>query len=127
MFRTAGDAVQRWMVMEMYESPIKIIYGQMQTQLEGDILKAVMSTDIQVDREELIHALRYDRDQYERGFADGYMNAQQEIVRCKDCKHRGVAWINGKHMCHNPYYGMASGVELRDDDFCSYGERKDNG
>ena len=64
----------------MYESPIKIIYGQMQTQIEGDILKAVMRTDIQVDKEELTHALRYDRDQYERGFADGYMKAQQEVV-----------------------------------------------
>ena len=45
----------------MYESPIKIIYGQMQTQLEGDILRAVMSTDIQVDKEELVRALQYDR------------------------------------------------------------------
>lgn len=108
--------------MGMYESPIKIIYGQMQTQLEGDILKAVMSTDIQVDKEELTRALQYDRDQYERGFADGYMNAQQELVRCKDCKHfvapQGV-------LCCDNFYGLcfpnASG-----NDFCSYGERKDN-
>lgn len=62
----------------MYKSPIDIIYGQMQTQMEGDILKAVMNTGINVDKEELIRALRYDRDQYDHGFADGHMNAQQE-------------------------------------------------
>ena len=96
----------------MYESPIKIIYGQMQTQLEGDILKAVMRTDIQVDKEELRRALQYDRDQYERGFADGYMNAQQELVRCKDCIYR-----HSSEFC-----------ECRPEDgYCNDGERKDNG
>ena len=50
----------------------------------------------------------------------------EPVVRCKDCKHRDKpTWMNG-YYCGNPNYGMASGVELRDDDFCSYGERKDN-
>ena len=73
--------------MGMYESPIKIIYGQMQTQMEGEILKAVMNTDIQVDKKELQRALQYDRKQYECGFIDGHVAAQKELVRCKDCKH----------------------------------------
>ena len=50
-----------------------------------------------------------------------------EVVRCKDCKHRAVGWNNGEYQCVNPYYGMASGVELRDNDFCSYGERSTDG
>lgn len=46
-------------------------------------------------------------------------------VHCKDCKHREWAtWLNG-YRCGNPDSGMASGVELKDNDFCSYGERKD--
>lgn len=49
------------------------------------------------------------------------------VVRCKDCKHRAVGWNNGEYQCVNPYYGMASGVELRDNDFCSYGERSTDG
>ena len=116
--------------MGMYEYPIKIIYGQMQTQLEGDILKAVMRTDIQVDKEELIRALQYDRDQYERGFADGYMNAQQELVRCKDCKHWDWRENNPTTV---PYFCNAEALYVwgrparKADDFCSYGERKDNG
>ena len=48
-----------------------------------------------------------------------------EVVRCKDCKHREKSpWHDG-YRCGNPYDGMASGVELRDDDFCSYGERRE--
>lgn len=63
----------------MYKSPIEIIYGQMQTQIEGDILKAVQKVDIHVDKEELIRALQYDREQYDKGYADGYMAGKQEI------------------------------------------------
>ena len=54
----------------MYKSPIRVIYGQMQTKMEGDVLKAVQSYHINVDRDELIRALKYDRDQYKKGYAD---------------------------------------------------------
>jgi hypothetical protein len=63
----------------MYKSPIDIIYGQIQTQMEGDILKAVQKVGINVDKDELIRALQYDREQYDRGYADGHMAAKQEI------------------------------------------------
>ena len=63
------------MVMGMYRSPIDIIYGQMQTQMEGDILRAVQSYGINVDKEELIRALQYDRHQYDRGYGDGRSDA----------------------------------------------------
>lgn len=56
--------------MRMYRSPIEIIYGQMETQIEGDILRAVQKYGINVDKEELIRALKYDRDQYEKGYDD---------------------------------------------------------
>ena len=45
----------------MYESPIKIITGKMQTQIDGDIYKAVQNVGINVDRVELLKALEYDR------------------------------------------------------------------
>lgn len=54
----------------MYKSPIDIIYGQMETQMEGDILRAVQKYGINVDKEELLRALQYDRDQYNKGYAD---------------------------------------------------------
>ena len=42
-----------------------------------------------------------------------------EVVRCKDCIHRK------ERVCANPCYGMWVGVELKDSDFCSYGERRE--
>ena len=45
-----------------------------------------------------------------------------EVVRCKDCN-----WCKKYHsnyMCQHPTEGMPGDVYA--DDFCSYGERKDN-
>ena len=43
-----------------------------------------------------------------------------KVVRCKDCKHRK------EKTCFHPCGGMWVGVELKDNDFCSHGERKHN-
>ena len=50
-----------------------------------------------------------------------------EVVRCKDCKHyhprcQSVHWEGKKNMCCR-----SANVHTKPDDFCSYGERKDNG
>ena len=55
----------------MYESPIKIITGKMQTQIDGDIYRAVQNVGINVDRTELLKALEYERGQFEEGFREG--------------------------------------------------------
>ena len=44
----------------------------------------------------------------------------EQVVRCKDCIYRK------KRVCANPTAGMWVGVELKENDFCSYGERKNN-
>lgn len=54
----------------MYKSPIELIYKDAQYQLEDGIYKAIQQVDIKVDREELIKALKYDRDQYKKGYED---------------------------------------------------------
>ena len=56
----------------MWESPVNVIYGEMQTQIEGDIYKAIQNVGIDVDKEELLKALQYDRHQYEKGYADAF-------------------------------------------------------
>lgn len=61
----------------MYKSPIDIIYGQMETQLEGTVLKAVQKVGVNVDKEELIRALQYDRDQYHKGYSDGKADSRE--------------------------------------------------
>ena len=55
----------------MYESPINIITGQIKTNYEDAIYSAVQNVVINVDREELLKALEYDRRQFEEGFRKG--------------------------------------------------------
>lgn len=92
----------------MYQSPIEIIQGQLMTEYENGVLKAVQKYDIHCNKEELIKALMYDRNQYEKGYKD----RDAEIIRCKDCKNR------------YSYAYCPSVLETNDDDFCSYAEGK---
>ena len=55
----------------MYKSPIKIITGQIKTNYEDAIYRAVQNVGINIDREELLKALEYDRGQFEKGFKEG--------------------------------------------------------
>lgn len=46
-----------------------------------------------------------------------------EVVRCRDCKH----WHKETLFCdYMPYVEAQDRVNWYADDFCSYGERKDN-
>ena len=111
----------------MYESPIKVFQGNLEMQFEGEILKAVQRADITVDRDELIRALRYDREQYQKGFDDARKGAVP-VVMCEDFKHLCV-W-NRKYI-----YAFCPKTNIVflpfDKDtrtfFCSLGERKDGG
>ena len=100
--------------IRMYESPIEKIFGDIQEQInkqdEDNIMMTVnRSIGYEVNKEELLKALRYDRDQYEKGYQD----AKAEIVTCKDCKY----WrTDEKVRCRLLPYADAN-------DFCSYGER----
>ena len=64
----------------MYESPINIIYKNVEESFENGIIKAVQKADIIVDKEELIKALQYDRDQYRKGYADAKYRSHGEWV-----------------------------------------------
>ena len=108
----------------MYESPISITerlldeYAKMVIERrDNEILAKVQSVvDVDVDKAELLRALQYDRNQYEKGYAD----AKAELVRCRDCKHCSANTPDGLHWCDEHERGS-----LMDDDFCSYGERRE--
>ena len=55
----------------MYKSPIEMIMGPMNIEYENGILKCVQSYCPNIDKEELDKALKYDRDQYNKGYVDG--------------------------------------------------------
>jgi len=77
----------------MYESPIRMIAGDMTTKIEDDIMSVVQSYGIEVDKAELMRALRYDRDQYEKGYQDGEAHRIHEGVKpYKD----GARWRCGE-------------------------------
>ena len=98
---------------KMYESPIETIYENVQMQFEDAILKAVQKVGINVDRDELLKALQYDRDQYNKGYFDGWCVKDESIVRCKDCEWRD------ENTC------LIHGAIWKDNDFCSQGERRE--
>lgn len=60
-----------------YESPIEMFTEQVSDywskKTDDLVMKAVMNVGVYVDKDELVKALAYDRDQYEKGFHDGIM------------------------------------------------------
>ena len=68
----------------MYESPIKIIEDisrAVTDDLEDYVYKCVFRYGAEVDREELVKALNYDRHVYERGYTDGYKAGLESAER----------------------------------------------
>lgn len=102
----------------MYESPITIIRPmlndmsiEINRQTDEAIFREVVRFVPEVNKEELIKALEYDRGQYLKGYYD----RDDEIIRCKDCKRN-----NDGNLCDIAYYINEDG-----DGFCNCGERRE--
>lgn len=112
--------------MGMYESPIKIIESAIDffskaiiKQKDDAIFAEIQSSfGVDLDREELIRALQYDRNQYNKGYADGKADAEAALVRCKACKHWAMGYCN--RFAYYDYEPLTN-----EDDFCSNGERRE--
>ena len=110
----------------MYKSPITIIESTMDSfaksiikQKDDAIFAEIQhSFGVDLDREELIRALKYDREQYDKGYADGIRDAREELVRCKECVHMESRF--GARYCK--VWTMFNG--MGDEGFCNYGERE---
>ena len=67
----------------MYESPINLIFQDIETQMvqeeEQMILNAIRKCDVVVDKNELIKAIEYDRNQYSKGYKDGVKDVLDKI------------------------------------------------
>lgn len=67
----------------MYESPITLYVQNMESQLyqkkEQTVWEAVNALGVVVDEEELFKALKYDRDQYSKGYKDGVNETRRWI------------------------------------------------
>ena len=58
-----------------YESPVELVVSQMYTTMREEhdrqIIQSIQQCGVNVDKDELIKALQYDRNQYDKGFQDG--------------------------------------------------------
>lgn len=61
-----------------YKPPIEMIVTEMQTKYEKDCVSICQQYGFNVDKDELAKALAYDREQYDKGFKDGYNQALKE-------------------------------------------------
>ena len=70
-----------------YQSPISQIYKDVEYKfkedMENKIVEAVHHFGISVDKEELIKALQYDRNQYDKGYSDGRASMVEELEKIK--------------------------------------------
>ena len=84
----------------MYQGPIDVLIDKVQMQfkkgLDEQVHQAVVHVGVNVDKEELLRALAYDRGQYEKGYADGREAAVKHGTWehlggdewcCSDCGH----------------------------------------
>lgn len=105
----------------MYESPIAIIEQKILNEQKKQLKNALMyeirtNYQIDVDKDELIRALQYDREQYEKGYQDGkaamkktgkwLINSDGYYPYCSQCKYEP------KEMTR---YCPNCGVEMNDD------------
>lgn len=106
----------------MYESPIELItnqiYNALREQLNEQVICSIKQQYcVNVDKDELIRALQYDRNQYDKGYQDAW----DSIVRCKDCGYFRFEEKTSKGFCNRPCEDF---VVRFPNDFCSYGRKR---
>lgn len=102
-----------------YAPPVSLNLNDFQYAIGDSVVKAIAKAGIQVNQEELLKALQYDRGQYQKGydagFADGFCETLH-VVRCMECRY-----YDPDHggRCKHP-----SGLPNPNwNDFCSYSEK----
>ena len=94
----------------MYESPINLIEIERQIieDQEKGIFKVIKRMGIDVDRDELIKALQYDRDQYAKGYRDGKAEAAEWIPASERLPEAGeyIGNVAKYYLVQNEYGDM---------------------
>ncbi len=73
----------------MYKSPIELDFSEqisnaLQSELEAAVVRGCVEVGVNVDKDELLKALAYDRKQYEKGYADGMAECKEQIKSLKE-------------------------------------------
>ena len=83
-FRFKEGCLERLESIYNYRSPIEMIATEVQTKYENECVSVCQRYGFNVDRDELAKALAYDRNQYDKGFKDGYTQALKEQQELRD-------------------------------------------
>ncbi len=95
----------------MYKSPIDLTISAIQMGIvknqEEQIMRAIQNVGVNVDKKELIKALNYDRQQYEKGYCDGAREFAERLLETIHEHH----YLLSNH-CNSRDYGMFTiGIE----------------
>ena len=86
----------------MYEPPIQLNLSDLITNIVDKetehIVECVQHMGVNIDKDELLKALAYDRDQYKKGYADGVADGKKtgcweieeyryDYYHCSECGH----------------------------------------
>ena len=63
-----------------FDSPIQQVMDQAKKQHEEYIYKCILNAGVNVDKQELLKALQYDRNQYQEGYKDGYLDGLKSFA-----------------------------------------------
>lgn len=94
----------------MYESPISVFetVDSMATSIrkekENYIYERVCKVGVDVNKEELMKALQYDRNQYEKGYTDGKCLQEEELLKFAEfiahyCTHGEICIMGSRSSC----------------------------
>lgn len=102
-----------------YESPITLfmdeIHAQQIQHTEDCIFQAVQRVGVDVNKDELLKALKYDRDQYNEGYQVGYSSGMEVFAEALD----SICWYNS----HGPFLmNLAERIESETDETFLYPE-----
>ena len=82
----------------MYKSPIDLVVNQVQKiileQQENQVSQAIQNIGVKVDKKELIKALKYDREQYQNGYNDGYTDGANAMLEKIKANLQGLIGLN---------------------------------
>lgn len=97
----------------MYKSPIELVVNQVQNlmleQQENQVFQAIQKTGVIVDKEELQKALKYDREQYQNGYNDGYTDGANAMLAKLNAILQGVIDLNYLDTLHKEVGGVNNG------------------
>ena len=80
----------------MYKSPVEVVYNNISEEIGDGVYRAVCQYGVIVDKDELIKALRYDRDQYGNGYSDAIKSIEgARASAIKEFAERAKEIVNG--------------------------------